>query len=444
MKDISVFPALIVGCVAFSAAPAFGQTRNPTTWPFSGTSPWNTPIGSGATFAPISASVWNKLNSNGTAYYQLALNWQANTTSVIIAGTKDPTWTIYDNQNLTFPPSGGETLIPLSTEYNNSVWYSLHAPTAPDASGAQTWCEPVTDDDTSTFISDSMSPTAASLQANYPNNMPFPYNPWTAPESVATGFNNIGAAYAQTLQMPTGVCGSPDSDGWASVMQPAQSHYAVDFYAPVVIPKGKNKGAGINVVIGHAITSFYDLEGDGTGVENGRRATMIPTTAGLIRAGELSNGLIPHALAAVMGPDMLTIAGNAAWPAWGYDQQDGGLYYNCTGCLQIGALLVIPSSINLNNYTWTTYGRIVAQAAQTYGIYITDTGSTGEMNLLAELNDPDLNGANGSNLLPGANGWSDLQQIRSLLVQVTNNTPSTVGGGGNPPANWSPPPPFAY
>jgi hypothetical protein len=288
MKDISVFPALIVGCVAFSAAPAFGQTRNPTTWPFSGTSPWNTPIGSGATFAPISASVWNKLNSNGTAYYQLALNWQANTTSVIIAGTKDPTWTIYDNQNLTFPPSGGETLIPLSTEYNNSVWYSLHAPTAPDASGAQTWCEPVTDDDTSTFISDSISPTAASLQAN------------------------------------------------------------------------------------------------------------------------------------------------------------GGLYYNCTGCLQIGALLVIPPSINLNNYTWTTYGRIVAQAAQTYGIYITDTGSPGEMNLLAELNDPDLNGANGSNLLPGANGWSDLQQIRSLLVQVTNNTPSTVGGGGNPPANWSPPPPFAY
>ncbi len=250
--------------------------------------------------------------------------------------------------------------------------------------------------------------------------------------------------------MPTGVCGSPDSDGWASVIPLAPSHYAVDLYAPIVIPKAKSGAVKENIVIGHAVTSYYDLEGDGTGVENGRRATMIPTTAGLMRTGELTgrNGFnppqIPHALAAVIGPDMLTTSGAAAWPAWGYDQQGGGLYANCAGCVQVGSLLVIPPSVNLNNYSWTTYGRIVAQAAQTYGIYIVATGSAGEMNLLFELNDSDLSGTNGSNFRPGGDGWSDLQQIRGLLVQVTNNTQTTVGGGGTPPLGWSPPPPFAY
>jgi hypothetical protein len=450
-----------LGCAQASAQSiTFPATRDPTVWPFLASGPFNTPLNNGDAPVPITAPAWGP-------GYQINLNWQANTTSVIRAQPGDPVWTLYDNLYLRFPPSPPPSNWQTTYKYNNSVWYLLHAPPYPYYEGippapSQTWCQPANSSDAAVFLQRSVSPTYASLYPNYPNNNPFGYNPWADPNDLANPmFNNIALGYNQTFIMPGDasknnfVCGSPDSDGWTTVTQPQYSHFAVDLYAPIVSPSSLNAAGQGNIVFAHGIGSWIDLEaGDGSGAQNGRRATMIPALAGLIRQGEVNpsgptKGFIPHALAAVIGPDMLSympvpplMITGAAWPAYAIDSSPTD---SCTkGCLPLGALLAVPPNVNLLSHTWQhPQDYAIALAAQYYGIYIVATGSKGSMNILAELNDPDLYSLN-MNDVAGPDTLSDGQYLQSVLQLVTTNSQQSPGGLGSPIYSLPPVPPFTY
>ena len=67
------------------------------------------PIGSEATFAPITASGWSSMIAN--------VNLSSSTVSVVTAKKTDPLWDLYDNSYIDFP----NTYAP--PPYNNSLWY---------------------------------------------------------------------------------------------------------------------------------------------------------------------------------------------------------------------------------------------------------------------------------------------------------------------------------
>jgi hypothetical protein len=324
-------------------ASAYGQTRDWRYWPFTATSPWNMPIGSGATYAPITAPYWQNVAAG--------INVTNATVSVILSPKSDPVWDLYDNTLVTFyndPP------------YNNSIWYYKHTPPQVPLQGFQqsTFCNPITQSDAISFLSTSVFPDPNNI-----NSFPFLTNPWSV---VTQTVNSVTTNYKPTFHMPAGSCGSPDSDGLMSVIE-EDTNLGVDFYAPIVVPNPP-PGYSTQMVIGHAIGSYYDLKnGDGTGVWNGRRATLIPTLAGVIRYGEpfsSSTPVIPHALAVVMAQSVMNNA--AVWPAAGYDTNNQ--YGNCgAACLPMGALLAIPSTVDLSTLGITTpEGMAIAQAAQKY------------------------------------------------------------------------------
>ena len=103
----------------------------------------------------------------------------------------------------------------------------------------------------------------------------------------------------------------------------------------------------------------------------------------------------------------------------------------------MGSLLAIPPWVNIDGLGLTFLGKVIARAAQNYGIFIVDrTGGPG-INILSELSNPDIGtaavGATGS--YPNT-AWTksdaDLQIIKNNLQLITNNTPITPGGGGTP------------
>src|SRR5262249_12278466 len=147
--------------------------------------------------------------------------------------------------------------------------------------------------------------------------------------------------------------------------------------------------------------SAIDARGDGTGWWNGRRASMLPSFAGLIRKGEISRGRIPHALAIQAPPAMLTQA--AVWPAATFDRNSG-----YSGTVPMGSLLAIPPDVDIESLGLSTNGRVIAQAAQDYGVYVVDRGGSG-IGFLAELGDPEIRWA-GTSTSPA--WWADIQIIK--------------------------------
>lgn len=112
---------------------------------------------------------------------------------------------------------------------------------------------------------------------------------------------------------------------------------------------------------------------------HGTRAYGGSAIAGLIRKGEIKNG-INHALAvAVMRKAMnryQVIAGKKVlkghiWPA---SYADGGYEttYGTTGNLYMGSMLVIPQTVNITTLGLSAEGLKIAKALQNYGAYIVD------------------------------------------------------------------------
>jgi hypothetical protein len=97
----------------------------------------------------------------------------------------------------------------------------------------------------------------------------------------------------------------------------------------------------------------------------GATGTSIPVAAGLIRASEIAAGYIPHAIAASV-PDAC-----ASWfvsPAQRSDGNDA----NFNNCVPEGARLRLDPSLNVDALPLSPIARVIARAAQQYGIIVRD------------------------------------------------------------------------
>jgi len=232
---------------------------------------------------------------------------------------------------------------------------------------------------------------------------------WVLPASYHASISDFNA----TAHFKLGSCPSADTDGLMAVFQP--NGWVLDTYATVVMSNGD--------IVAEATASYIDAKGDGTGWWNGRRASMIPSFAGLIRTGEIAGGSIPHALAVTISPTELMQ--QATWPAYAFDHNSG-----YSGTLPMGALLAIPPSVSIASLGLTATGKVVAKTLQSYGAYIVDRTAPGGLNFQAELGDPEIRW----------NGWqNDLTIIGHHLKWVTNNSSTNLGGGGTPLAPLAPP-----
>lgn len=352
---------LLVLCVATAHA----QSRDWRKQPFTSTSPWNQPIGSGAKYADIA----------NLAGFAAAMNYDDRwTSSIVVARTTDPVV-----QMLYSPPVG-----------TTSTWTFL-------ANGGKPCGNSAADE---ARLEAASSPTLQ-FEANYYSTLATPdTHVWQLPAS----FHKASSDARPKFYLPAGACPSPDSDGFMAVLQP--DGWIVDVYAGVVLSNGKVLGT---------MASALDARGDGTGWWNGRRASMLPSLAGLIRNGEIAAGRIPHALAVQAPPAMLTT--QAVWPAATFDRDAG-----YSGTIPMGSLLAIPPSVDVTKLGLTPQGVILARAAQDYGVYVVDRGGGG-ITFLAELGNPDIH---------WTNRWNDLAIVKNALKRVANNGPSSVGGGGTP------------
>jgi hypothetical protein len=368
--------------VLFAVTPATSQpesTRNWRYWPFSQSSPWNVPIGSGAVYKPVSALTGI---SAGMNYND---RW---TSAIIIAADSDPLAPIL------FGPASGP----------QSMWNFL-------ANGGKTCRNDVA---VEAQIKIGASPLLPPYPANYYSTLATPdTTAWLLPNNYQPASLN----YQSSAKLPLNSCPSPDTDALMAVFQP--DGRVLDTVNTVVTSDG---------LILTSMASYVDARGDGTGYSNGRRASMIPSFAGLIRKGEIKSGRIPHALAA-LGPASL-LKTEAAWPAFAFDRNAG-----YSGSLPMGALLAIPPNIDVRSLGLSPQGTTIARAAQDYGVYLVDRGGSG-LQFLAELGDPEIHWEGTATTTPW---WQDLEIIKNALQQVVNNSAATPGGGGVPRVPLAPP-----
>lgn len=124
-------------------------------------------------------------------------------------------------------------------------------------------------------------------------------------------------------------------------------------------------------------------EGRWTGGNRPARAVDVSLLGGLIRPGEITAGVIPHALAMAIPRVMLGRHLPRNYPAdpisgnW-----DGGSESN--GPIVYSDRFAIPRNINVNSIARFPAEAIVLKAAQDYGVYVVDVGGPNNSSLYAE------------------------------------------------------------
>ena len=347
--------------------------------PFSSTSPWNHPIGTGAVYTTVP-----NLTSIG-----MSLRWGDNwTTGIYRAKTTDRQGTLYFRNDCWTLLNSGITI--------NGVHYPVYNSGNPSVvenalvAGAHD-------------LPYKSGSSGAIWHANwYSTNIPGGaiFSPsW--PSGIHQTTDNY---WSPTFYSPVGAVPSPDTDGNIAIYQP--NGWFLEAYDAVMLSNGS---------IVCSIASYIDSAGSGDGYSNGRRASLLPTIAGQIRQGEITAGKIQHALVCNMSATILKE--QAQWPAVCWDTNAG-----YSGTLPMGALLAIPQSVNINSLGLTPQGLILAKAVQNYGLYVDERGGSG-MTILAELSATDVRWTNQQN---------DLNIIRNNLKWVSNNSATNRGGGGTP------------
>jgi Carboxypeptidase regulatory-like domain len=209
-----------------------------------------------------------------------------------------------------------------------------------------------------------------------------------------------------------------------------------------------------------------DLFSDGLlGWDGGSHLSAL---GGAIRLGELvPGGVITHALQIDVDAANL-YPGDASrrcwrWPATTCDKNYSTLYTGTNPDLRMGALLALPSTLDLSTLNLSPPGLILAKAFQDYGAYIANTNGIRSVNNIvtelspsgsvAEVYDGNLKLVDPGQFetiwgMPfdtvGVNGtdpWSqDIVTIFAHLDIVNNNnSPTSIGGGGTPLAPLLPP-----
>jgi len=359
---------LIVG--SFSACgTSFSAQPDYFLRPFSASSPWNTPIGHNAQYTPIP----------DLATYPAALNQFSNGLGIWTTG-------IWDGRKTTTP----------STLYifPGNLWALLNHNTKLTGGQLPDGGENVNTVGNSPAVEQVLR--ASSKPTNMPGK-PCNFYSTTSPTTYVppTDVVDLTSHWTNTIYVPLGAAPSRDGDAQLAVLQP--SGFMLECYNAIVCSNG-------DVVCSFA--SFTDPKGDGTGYENGRCASLIPNYAGKIRSGEITSGVISHALCVLM-PARLLSAQMPMYqpPAHAFDMSNG-----YKGTIPMGSLLAIPAGVDLGSLGLSSKGITTARAAQIYGVYATDRGGGG-LTIMAEAGASDA-------YYPGAD--NDISIIVHNLKVVSN------------------------
>jgi hypothetical protein len=207
-----------------------------------------------------------------------------------------------------------------------------------------------------------------------------------------------------------------------------------------------------------------DLYGDGlVGVDGGSNLSSL---GGAIRLGQLvPGGVITHALQIDVDAANLyfgSVLTCPRWPATKCDTSASTTYTGTNPDLRMGALLALPSTLDLHTLNLSPAGLILATAFQDYGAYIANTNGTRSVNNVVTEFSPSgsilpIVDSSGAVVNPGEfqtvwrfafdtasfNGtdhWSqDIATIFAHLDIVANNSSTTIGGGGTPLVPLLPP-----
>ncbi|RKH65688.1 hypothetical protein [Corallococcus llansteffanensis] len=302
---------------------------------------------------------------------------------------------------------------------SDSVW---NLPIGQGATYAST-----TDPATADFIATNVNGVNINTWANWDvYSHPITFASTSSPWATVTDYNDSGRSSA--YYVPATATIAAGSDKHMHVINPARTFIDEAWDTTRVSTTAYRVGRH------HKI----DLYGMGLGPQNGVRAYGGSAIGGLIRAWETNpsdaayTGKIQHALAVAVDRVQLyyQCCGTSGYDANGYGtakgyvwpatEQDWGSETNYLGHVPMGSYFAIPPSVNIQALGLSPEGRMVAQALQDFGAYVTDaTGGT-----VAFYVEPTAPSVFVSALR------KDLPAIRAQMRRVTNNSAATPNGPG--------------
>jgi hypothetical protein len=189
----------------------------------------------------------------------------------------------------------------------------------------------------------------------------------------------------------------------------------------------------------------------GAGILGAHGGSGLSSLGGTILLNQLvPGGVIRHALKVNVdaATDLYPNPG-FRWPAIRHDSCAPGCYGGSVPNLEMGSLLAIPTTVDINALGLETApGRMLAWTLQNYGAYVADNTAQSAFSIETE----DSPGGSVVSQFqqtwgfpfeaPAGNGtpWShDINVILANLAVVANNSPSSIGGGGTPLQPLAPP-----
>jgi hypothetical protein len=211
-----------------------------------------------------------------------------------------------------------------------------------------------------------------------------------------------------TLQIPAGSLPASGTDGHIVAIQPKSgtTYQMYGFYGVTYSGGTYTTTYGSN---GPFDLSQYSTHYDG-------RASSILQMGGLIRPADVASGTIGHAIA--MALNRASLQSGYIWPAGSQDSGASGYTAGANG-MHMGAVVGIPSTVNVAGLGLTAGGLLLATALQTYGAILVDTAGSGGVVFYAE--DQVDEGANTSAFTNAVNQMtSDMATICAQLRVLTN------------------------
>jgi hypothetical protein len=206
------------------------------------------------------------------------------------------------------------------------------------------------------------------------------------------------------VQVPRGAKPDPMGDAHLFVVDPAHRS-VLEMYRARVFPDG-------HIAARRAFR--VDLRGAGMFLHDGRfpgvRAMDASGFGGVLRAWEMQDGHINHALTFLLPPFRLKHQ-----PVWPSGREDFWGFRDYAGHVPIGTLIAIPPWVDVAKLGLSRGGLALAQALQRYGAYCDDSVGTDGIVLSAEA------ASEGSQ--PLSEMRRDFPTIRAYLRVILNNHP---------------------
>ena len=187
------------------------------------------------------------------------------------------------------------------------------------------------------------------------------------------------------------------------------------------------------------------------GILGAHGGSGLSSLGGTLRLNELvPGGQIRHALKVNLdaAADLYPSPGYR-WPAIRHDSCAPSCYGGTVPALEMGSLLALPTSVNINALgLQTAPARMLAWTLQNYGAYVADNTARSVFSIETE-DSPSGSVVNQFQQTwgyafqaPAGSGtpWShDINLILANLSVIANNGPASIGGGGSPLQPLAPP-----